>query len=67
MSGTPRIEPIAVLPGGRVFWNDGLAKTWLKPPPASIQPISRTPGLLRQLLGGETLSTPTPVDAFVHS
>jgi len=41
MSGSPRIELMAVLPAGRLFVKDGLLKTWLKPPPASIQPTSR--------------------------
>src|SRR5881392_414028 len=34
---------------------------WLKPPPASIQPTSLTPGLDWQLTGGSVESTPVPV------
>src|SRR5215471_18363382 len=65
-SGTPRVLPMVVLPLGSVFWKLGLAKTLLKPPPESIQPTSRTPGLLMQRAGGSVLSTPVPVFGFTH-
>src|SRR3989449_11103517 len=67
MSGTPRaVAGICVLPAGRVSWNDGRAKTWLNPPPAAIQPTSRTPELLWHCEGGDTESTPPPVFGSVH-
>src|SRR2546426_5558162 len=67
MSGTPRaVAGIGVLPAGRVSWNDGRAKTWLNPPPAAIQPTSRTPGLFWHCTGGDTESTPSPVVGSVH-
>ena len=66
MSGTPRIVPIAVLPAGSMPWYDGLAKTWLKPPPLAIQPTSASPGCDWQLTGGLTLST-VRVDVLVGS
>ena len=43
-----------------------MAKTWLKPPPESIQPISLTAGLTSQLTGGSVLSIPVPVTGSVH-
>src|SRR5438309_8271969 len=68
ISGTPRcVAGMDVLPAGSVPWKAGRAKTWLNPPPEPTQPISRTPGVTLQFGGGETLSTPTPVLAFVHS
>src|SRR2546425_12288244 len=67
MSGTPRaVAGIVVLPAGRTFWNAGRAKTWLNPPPAAIQPTSRTPGLLWHCAGGDAESTPSPVFGSVH-
>src|SRR6266700_6853455 len=65
MSGTPRVEPIAVEPAGTVFWKLGLPNTWLKPPPDAIQPFSRL-GWFWHSTGGLVLSTPKPVTAFVH-
>src|SRR2546428_14040942 len=68
ISGTPRcVAGMDVLPAGSASWKAGRANTWLKPPPEPTQPISRTPGVTWQFGGGETLSTPTPVGAFVHS
>ena len=65
-SGTPRCDDgIAVLPAGSVFWKSGRAKTWLKPPPASIQAISRLDWFW-QFAGGLVLSTPVPVFALVQ-
>src|SRR5437773_10752261 len=62
MSGTPRaVAGIVVLPAGKTFWNNGRVKTWLNPPPAAIQPTSRTPELLCHCEGGDTESTPSPV------
>src|SRR3989442_15096971 len=67
MSGTPRaVAGICVLPAGRVSWNDGRTKTWLNPPPAAIQPTSRTPGLPWHCAGGDTESTPKPGFGSVH-
>jgi len=46
-----------------------LAKTWLKPPPEAIQPISRAlVGLSAawQFTGGLVVSTLVPVLASVH-
>ncbi len=43
--------------------------TWLKPPPESIQPISRAPvGLAAdwQFAGWSAVSTPVPVVGSVH-
>src|SRR5258708_36671505 len=56
MSGTPRIEPIAVLPAGNVFWYAGLSNTWLKPPPANVQPTSATPGFALHFAGGPAVT-----------
>src|ERR1700751_5481513 len=39
---------------------------WLKPPPESIQPISRIPGFDWQLTGGSVESTPIPVTGLVQ-
>src|SRR4051794_24161552 len=66
MSGTPRIDPIVVEPVGSVFWYDGFANTWLKPPPENVQPTSRTPGLFRHGAGGSAESTPVPVSGVVQ-
>src|SRR5207247_800001 len=67
MSGTPRaVAGIVVLPAGRTFWNNGRAKTWLNPPPAAIQPTSRTPGLVWHCAGGDPESTASPVFGSVH-
>jgi len=60
MSGTPRIDPVNVLPDGSVFWKLGFANTWLKPPPESIQPTSACPGLFWQFTGGCAESTIRP-------
>jgi hypothetical protein len=38
----------------------------LNPPPLSIQPISRTPGLFWQVVGGSAESTLVPVTGSVH-
>src|SRR5256886_14697704 len=57
---------MVVLRAGRTFWNAGRAKTWLNPPPAAIQPTSRTPGLLWHCAGGDAESTPSPVFGSVH-
>src|SRR5579859_2791745 len=38
----------------------------LKPPPESIQPTSRTPGLFWHAAGGSAESTPLPVTGSVH-
>jgi hypothetical protein len=43
-----------------------VAKTWRKLPPESIQPISRTGGLVWQLVGGSAESIPVPVTGSVH-
>src|SRR2546428_6800964 len=59
-------EGICGLPGGGVSGSDGRAKTWLTPPPAAIQPTSRTPGLAWHCAGGDTESTPSPVFGSVH-
>src|SRR6266851_9642354 len=50
-SGTPRIDPIVVLPTGSTFCHEGFAKTWLKPPPENVQAISALtpPGLKNAL------------------
>src|SRR2546426_11989827 len=67
MSGTPRaVAGTGVLPAGKTFWNNGRVKTWLNPPPAAIQPTSRTPELLWHCEGGDTESTPSPVFGAVH-
>src|SRR2546423_9597499 len=51
-SGTPRIVPLNELPAGSAFWYDGLANTWLKPPPENVQATSAKvpPGLKGPLL-----------------
>src|SRR5690242_364154 len=56
-SGTPRCEPIDVLPVGSAFWYAGFANTSLKPPPENVQPTSATPGNDWHFVGGSTLST----------
>src|SRR5262249_3990720 len=66
-SGTPRVvDGMRVLPVGNVFWKSGRAKTWLNPPPESIQPISLTAGVTWQFTGGLVLSTLVPVIALVQ-
>src|SRR5215472_4807617 len=68
-SGIARILPVlaaTLLPGGRVFWNAGFGNTWLKPPPASIQPTSRAPGCAGHWPDGADESTCVPVAASMQ-